>query len=96
MEESGRNRTPDKLPAAERAPLESACDDHLRDVVQLLEIEHVIGVGRFAEQVARRALGDQVRFGTILHPSPASPIANRGWAEQAQRQLQALGILTRA
>ena len=96
MEESGRNRTPDKLPAVERAPLEAACDDHLRAVVEWLEIEQVIGVGRFAEQVARRALGDRVAFGTILHPSPASPIANRGWAQQAQRQLQELGIVKRA
>ena len=95
MEESGRNRTPDKLPAVERAPLEAACDDHLRAVVDCLGIEQVIGVGRFAEQVARRALTDRVRFGTILHPSPASPIANRGWAEQAQRQLQDLGIIAK-
>ena len=29
MEESGRNRTPDKLPASERAPLFAACDDAL-------------------------------------------------------------------
>ena len=93
MEESGRNRTPDKLPAVERVPLEAACDDHLRAVVDYLEIEQVIGVGRFAEQVARRALTEGIRFGTILHPSPASPIANRGWAEQAQRQLQDLGII---
>ena len=27
MEESGRNHTPDKLPARERAPLYVACDD---------------------------------------------------------------------
>ncbi len=93
MEEGGRNRTPDKLPAAERLPLEQACDEHLRQVVELLEIERVIGVGRFAETVAKRALGDAVGFGMILHPSPASPAANRGWAEQAQGQLREQGLL---
>lgn len=28
----------------------------------------------------------------ILHPSPASPAANRGWAEAAERQLLAAGV----
>jgi single-strand selective monofunctional uracil DNA glycosylase len=65
----------------------------LRQVVELLEIERVIGVGRFAETVAKRALGDAVGFGMILHPSPASPAANRGWAEQAQGQLREQGLL---
>ena len=93
MEDSGRNRTPDKLPAAERTPLEEACDDHLRQVVHHLGATRVIGVGRFAESVAKRALGARVEFGTVLHPSPASPIANRGWAQQAHRQLKALDLL---
>jgi single-strand selective monofunctional uracil DNA glycosylase len=31
-------------------------------------------------------------IGTVLHPSPASPAANRGWARQAERQLRALGV----
>lgn len=29
---------------------------------------------------------------TILHPSPASPAANRGWAAQAVAQLEAAGV----
>jgi single-strand selective monofunctional uracil DNA glycosylase len=28
-----------------------------------------------------------VQIGKILHPSPASPAANRGWAEVANQQL---------
>ena len=36
----------------------------------------VVGIGGFAEQRAREALGDDVRIGRILHPSPASPAAN--------------------
>ena len=52
----------------------------------------VLGVGKFAEKRAREILGNRVEIGTILHPSPASPIANRGWAEQAEKQLVALGI----
>jgi single-strand selective monofunctional uracil DNA glycosylase len=94
MEASGRNRTPDKLRAAEREPLFQRCDEALRAVVQVLRPRQVIGIGQFAEDRARVALADSsVMFGRILHPSPASPAANRGWAEQAERQLAQLGIL---
>ena len=33
-----------------------------------------------------------VKFGRVLHPSPASPAANRGWSEAATKQLVALGV----
>ena len=88
MEESGRNRTPDKLPAEECEALYQVCDEHLRALVQGLQAEWVVGVGSFAQGRAKIALKDlPVRIGRILHPSPASPAANRGWAEQATRQM---------
>jgi single-strand selective monofunctional uracil DNA glycosylase len=93
MESSGRNRTPDKLPAAETEALHRACDVHLRALVAALQPEWLVGVGGFAEKRAREALdGADVRIGRVLHPSPASPAANRGWAEQAVRQLEEQGI----
>lgn len=93
LEESGRNRTPDHLPANEREPLFDLCDRALGRLVDLLAIESVVGIGSFAERRAREALiGRPIRVGSILHPSPASPIANRGWAERAERQLRELGI----
>jgi len=93
MEASGKNRTPDKLPERERTPLFAACDAYLRVLVDVLAPSHVIGVGAFAEGRARAALaGRSVKVSSILHPSPASPIANRGWAAQAERQLEALGL----
>ncbi|MBW2280973.1 MAG: single-stranded DNA-binding protein [Deltaproteobacteria bacterium] len=94
MEESGRNRTPDKLRAVERERLFAACDRHLRDLVRVLEPEWVVGIGAFAEGRARSALQGAAapRVGRVLHPSPASPLANRGWAGQARKQLRALGI----
>lgn len=94
MTESGANLTPDKLPKEEQAPLFSACDEALRQITLALEPEWVIGVGAFAQKAAERALaGIDVRVETILHPSPASPAANRGWAEQVEKKLEALGIL---
>jgi single-strand selective monofunctional uracil DNA glycosylase len=93
VEESGRNRTPDKLPAGEQVPLFEACDRALRSTAELLRPRLAIGVGAFAEKRIRVALeGLGVGVGRILHPSPASPLANRGWAERAERQLEELGV----
>lgn len=93
LEESGRNRTPDKLPATEREPLFGICDRALQKTVEYLRPNLVVGVGAFAEKRARAALIDTtVRVGRILHPSPASPAANRGWSEQATADLEGLGV----
>ena len=93
MEASARNLTPDKLPAPEQQALTAVCDDALRDIVRQLRPRIVVGVGAFAERRARAALvAEKVAIGTILHPSPASPLANRGWAETIERQLDNLGV----
>jgi single-strand selective monofunctional uracil DNA glycosylase len=94
MDEGGRNLTPDKLPKAEQEPLFAACDDALRAIVKTLRPELVIGVGAFARERALRALPEfKGTIGTVLHPSPASPKANRGWAAIAEQELRALGAL---
>jgi len=92
MEESGRNRTPDKLPAGERAALFDICDEALSRIVDVLRPALVVGIGRFAERRAYEALGDAIRIGSIPHPSPASPAANRGWAEAVDARLRELGF----
>lgn len=93
MEETARNRTPDKLPQQERLPLLDYCRTALSETVKYLEPKWVIGIGKFAETQARETLRNHdVQIGTILHPSPASPKANRGWASQAEQQLRDLGI----
>lgn len=91
--DGGRNLTPDKLPVAESGPLMAACDEHLRALIDALQPEWVVGVGAWAEQRAAQALaGRNLRIGRVLHPSPASPAANRGWSPAATRQLVDLGI----
>ncbi|GAB5546395.1 MAG: single-stranded DNA-binding protein [Sandaracinaceae bacterium] len=93
MEESGRNRVPEKLPKEEREALFTVCDAAVRASIDALSPELVIGVGKFAEDRARTILGDDgPRIGRVLHPSPASPKANRGWAEAAEAELAALGV----
>ena len=97
--EKARNVTPDKLIKSESTPLYAACDAHLRACVDTLKPDWVIGIGKFAETQATVALTSangaenrNLRIGTVLHPSPASPMANRGWAPQAATQLAAMGI----
>lgn len=93
LEESGRNFTPDKLPAESRQKLEAICDGALRRTIEYFRPTHVVGVGKFAEKRARAALdGLDVAIHTILHPSPASPAANKGWAEKIVSQFEAAGI----
>lgn len=93
VEGSGRNLTPDKLAMRERVPLFEACDRALAESVRLLEPEWLIGVGGFAGvRVAPLAARLGMRSGTIPHPSPASPAANRGWSEAAERALADCGV----
>lgn len=89
----GGNITPDKLRRSEQEPLFAACDRALRRTVELLRPRLVIGVGGFAEGRCRESLtGLDVQVGRIIHPSPASPAANRDWAGTALRQLAELDI----
>jgi len=101
LEASGRNFTPDKLPAALLAEVHDACDRHLAAALTTLAPEWAIGVGAFAEKRIRAvveselidgAVARRIRVGQILHPSPASPAANRGWVAAAAKQLAALGV----
>ena len=97
LEESGRNRTPDKLPVEEFMPLAQACDEATRAIVKLLGPRMVIGIGGHAEKRLRSIFKSEIssgdlECGRILHPSPASPAANKGWASQAESQFKALGI----
>jgi single-strand selective monofunctional uracil DNA glycosylase len=93
IESTGRNRTPDKLSVDERGALLPKCDQALRAAVDALDPTHVVGVGAWATKRAFAALGTAgPQIGTVLHPSPASPKANRGWAPQAESDLRGLGI----
>lgn len=94
LETTGRNRTPVQLPAKERAAILAICDKALVEVVDVLKPALVCGIGGFAADRCKSALAQQIdnglRVGTVLHPSPASPAANRGWVEQAKKQLSDL------
>ncbi|XP_068451187.1 single-strand selective monofunctional uracil DNA glycosylase [Clinocottus analis] len=94
---SGKNLTPPELPAAEREALLALCDIALCQAVEALGVSMVIGVGRVAEQRARRALsaaGVNVKVEGIMHPSPRNPLANKGWDAVAKAKLTELGVLS--
>jgi single-strand selective monofunctional uracil DNA glycosylase len=95
MKDTGANLTPDKIRAGEMEAVDAACQRHLQTMIRILEPVFLIGVGGYAERqmmVAGEKVGVGSKIGKILHPSPASPAANRGWAEVAQRQLEELGV----
>ena len=87
--ETGKNLTPDNLPASVMKPILEACDEHLLKVVDVMRIRRIIGVGKYAEKRARLAFkaqengnamtrsGEEITITSCWHPSPASPLANR-------------------
>ena len=104
LEASGRNFTPDKLQAGPRRALTDACDLHLAEALLALEPEWAIGIGEFAQRRllavlqshrVDAALARKIKISRILHPSPASPAANRGWTDAVDHALAQLGVLPR-
>ena len=86
--ERGKNLTPEDLVPAERDAVNAPCDLFLRRLAEILEPEWLVGVGNFAETAAKRALaGIPVKFTRIIHPSPASPAANKDWSGNATAKL---------
>jgi single-strand selective monofunctional uracil DNA glycosylase len=103
LEASCRNRTPEQLPAAELRPLYAACDRHLAESITALRPSWLIGIGGFAEKRLRRLVqgsdlldsdvARRLNIGQVLHPSPASPAANRGWIEAVDQRMREYGLL---
>ncbi len=101
MDAGGRNVTPDQLPASQSEPLRQVCDEHLARTLELLKPAYLVGVGQYAEACLRRVVGNagvanaSHRGGEIvriLHPSPASPVANRGWVPAVEKVLAETGV----
>ena len=97
MGETGKNITPDKLPKEEMRAVDEASSKHLAAVIARAQPEWLVGIGAYAEKKIKETIKEyfpeeEFKCGKILHPSPASPIANRGWAPQAEKQLKDLGV----
>lgn len=84
-----KNITPDKLPKDVRDVITNLCDEYLWDTIDIIKPKTLIGIGKFAE---KKLKNKEYSYSSILHPSPASPLANRGWAEAATKTLKELEI----
>ena len=93
MKDTGANLTPDKLPRECMEPVEAACREHLARVLEILQPQKLIGVGAFAEKQLASVKTETHQLGKILHPSPASPAANRDFAGTATKQLRELEVI---
>ncbi len=93
MKDTGANLTPDKLPNNCMEPVEKSCRESLARIIEILQPEKLIGVGAFAEKQLASVKKDHQQLGKILHPSPASPAANRDFFGTATQQLIALNII---
>ena len=90
--ERGTNITPDKISGDVVKKLLQICDEHLVQVVKIMRIKKVIGVGKYAEKRALGALKHlDIEITSCWHPSPASPLANRNkgndWKENIKNVL---------
>ena len=87
--ERATNITPDRITGPTTKALLERCDEHLREVVDIMQIERVIGVGRYSEKRALNALsGIDISVTTCWHPSPASPLANRNKGEDWKKNVR--------
>ena len=93
MKDTGANLTPDKLPNNCMVPVEKSCRESLARIIEILQPEKLIGIGAFAEKQLAFVKEDHQQLGKILHPSPASPAANRDFSGTATQQLIALDII---
>ena len=94
MSESGANITPTQLPKEQMQQIDAACQRHLVRLIDILQPRYLIGVGAYALkqlQIAAKTLPNRsFTLGTILHPSPASPVANKNWPALPMQQLREL------
>ncbi len=97
MSPTGANITPDKLPREQAQEVDAACQRHLVRLISTLRPRLLVGVGAYALrqlEAAATALPAEARgnmvLGTMLHPSPASPVANKFWPQRPREQVLAL------
>ena len=90
---NGQNITPDKLKVSSTSELFEICNKYIVDMAQLMNVKHIIGVGKYAHKMAMNAVNShkhkKITISEIPHPSPANPLANREkgaiWKKMAEK-----------
>lgn len=98
MSITGKNVTPPMFRACVRREFHDVCDRALLQMIELLQVEVVIAVGKYVEGRTNEALKQfskwKVNVFSIMHPSPINPAANKGkWEELALKQLKEHNVL---
>ena len=88
--QSCRNLPLNNLRGAKK--LLQACDESLGEMLDVVKPEVAIGIGMFAEKRLRLVAGKKIKVGRMLHPSPASPMANQGFDRLARVALASHGV----
>ena len=98
MSESGANIPPAQLPREQATRIDAACQRHLVRLIRALRPTCLIGVGAYAMQQLQIAADtiteSSITLGSILHPSPASPLSNKCWPDKPREQI--IDLLRRA
>jgi single-strand selective monofunctional uracil DNA glycosylase len=94
LEAGGKNLTPDKFPKSVQDALFEPCDRFLKLAVNVLEAQELVGVGDFAYKCFKRNFETEGthKILRIIHPSPASPLANKDWPGNVSATLLASGV----
>jgi single-strand selective monofunctional uracil DNA glycosylase len=97
LDEAGRNITPDHLARPDQPALFEACDRFLRVVIETIQPQWLVGVGRFAERrlqavVEKTCLPGRVT--SITHPSPANPRSQKDWGATVSAALVEQGVFS--
>ena len=99
LDDAGKNVTPDRIGRQDQAALFPLCDRFLLVLIDTLQPDWLVGVGKFAEQRLRAVLDKYpdtaTRDTTITHPSPANPRAQKDWTGQVRATLEKEGVWTR-
>ena len=78
---AGQNITPDKLKKSSADDIFKICNEYLSDIISMLNAEKIIGVGKYANKMAHKAIKENnlegITIEEIPHPSPANPLANK-------------------
>ncbi|XP_015908983.1 single-strand selective monofunctional uracil DNA glycosylase [Parasteatoda tepidariorum] len=97
MTATAKNITPPELKANEKKLLLDICDESLIQIINLLGVKCIVGIGKFAEDRVKKVLKTHaitnIAVIGIMHPSPINPAANKGWKNIVHQQLENSGVL---
>ena len=69
--DNGTNITPDKIPGETIKKIIRRCDVYLKEIVDIMQIETVVGVGKYSKKRAEIALGKtKVNLKSCYTPPP--------------------------